>query len=124
MVKKAVKKSARKKRGAKKSSKKGPVNVPEIREQVRHLIADKIEPMVTANTDEAAKGQLSQLKYLFEVLGVYPEPASESEAEPEESNDLAKVLLNRLDFPYREPAEEEKDETAAVPAGGGSDSVE
>jgi hypothetical protein len=121
MVKKAAKKKTARKKSAKKSAKKGPVNVPEIREQVRHLIAEQVEPMVTANTEEASKGHLSQLKYLFEVLGVYPAPAGE--AEPEDSNDLAKVLLNRLDFPHREPVEEEQDEIA-VPAGTGNDSVE
>ncbi len=67
MVKRAAKKKTARKKSAKKSSKKGPVNVPEIREQVRHLIAEQIEPMVTANTEEATKGHLSQLKYLFEV---------------------------------------------------------
>ena len=123
MVKRAAKKKTARKKSAKKGSKKGPVNVLEIREQVRHLIAEQFEPMVTANTEEATKGHLSQLKYLFEVLGVYPEPAAEAETEPEDSNDPAKVLLNRLDFLHREPVEEGQDETA-VPAGTGNDSVE
>jgi hypothetical protein len=115
--KKSVKKSV------KRSGAKGPVNVPEIREKIRRLIAAKVGPMVNANAVEATKGSLPPLKYLFEVLGVYPESA-QTEAEPEESNDLAEVLLKRLDFPYREPAEEEQDEIAAVPAGAGNDSVE
>ena len=57
-----VKRAAKKKTARKKSAKKGPVNVPEIREQVRHLIAEQFEPMVTANTEEGTKGHLSQLK--------------------------------------------------------------
>ena len=62
MVKRAAKKKTPRKKSAKKGSKKGPVNVPEIREQVRHLIAEQFEPMVTANTEEGTKGHLSQLK--------------------------------------------------------------
>jgi len=124
VTKAAKKKSASgKKKTVKKSAAKGPVNVPEIRGKVRRLIAAKVEPMVDANAEEALKGHITHLKYLFEVLGVYPESA-QAEAEPEESNDLAEVLLKRLDFPYREPAEEEQDEIASVPAGAGNDSVE
>src|SRR6266481_4275335 len=109
-----VKKAAGKKRSGKglsKSPKKsqadgaGPVDLVEVRQKVLRLIADKAEVMTTANADEAAKGHLQQLRFLFEVLGLYP-PTAMPEAEVAEGNDLARVLLNRLDFPFRGPADE------------------
>jgi hypothetical protein len=124
-VTKAKKKAAR----AKKSTPKNPVNetvnVPEIRERVRQLIAAKVEKMVDANAEEAGKGHLAQLKFLFEVLGLYPGTGQE-EPETEDSNDLARVLLNRFEFPNPAPTDEESGEAeqAAVGAEVAGDSVE
>ena len=124
----AKKKSAKRKSRTPKSPVEGPVNVEEVRERVRRIIANKAESMTAANAEEASKGHLVQLKYLFEVLGLYPATAVEEKEAPE-SNDLARVLLNRFDFPYRGPADEEEGEAAkgapaAVPVGAGDDSVE
>jgi hypothetical protein len=95
---------------------------------VLRLIAAKAEAMTSANADEAAKGHLQQLRFLFEVLGLYP-PTAIPEAVVAEGNDLARVLLNRLDFPFRGPADEERVEPAGetpvgVPVAAGDDSVE
>jgi hypothetical protein len=49
---------------------------------------------------------LPSFKYLFELLGIYPAPVVE-QPEAEDSDDLARVLLNRFDFPYKGPADEE-----------------
>jgi hypothetical protein len=132
-----VKKAAAKKKSGKRLSKSpkksqakglGPVDLVEVREKVMRLIADKAEAMTTANADEAAKGHLQQLRFLFEVLGLYP-PTALPEEEPAEGNDLARVLLNRFEFPFRGPADEERAEAAgegevAAPAVVGDDSVE
>jgi hypothetical protein len=108
----AVAKKKAKKASGKRSAKKtpkDPVNVAEVRGKVLHLIADEAEAMTTANLEEAGKGQLSQLKYFFEVLGIHPVSATEQQ-ESEDSNDLARVLLNRFDFPFKGPADEEQEE--------------
>jgi hypothetical protein len=63
------------------------------------------------------------LKYLFEVVGLYPAAEATSPA-PEDSNDLAKKLLDSFQFPAPLPAEEEEDAQVAVTAGAGTDSVE
>ncbi len=122
----AKKKAAKKKSKSSKSTVKGPVNVEEVRERVQRVIAEKAEMMTNANADEASKGCLPQLKYLFEVLGLYPATAVE-EPETAESNDLARVLLRRFNFPFQGPADEEpndasKEAPAAAPVG--DDSVE
>ena len=108
-----------------KSTAKGPVSLEEVRERVRRVIAEKAEEMTIANADEASKGDLPQLKYLFEVLGLYPATATE-EAEPAEGNDLARVLLKRLNFPFQGPADEEPSEPSkeAVATPAVDDSVE
>jgi len=50
------------------------------------------------------------------------------EPEAEDSNDLARVLLNRFDFPYKGPGDEEAaqgpKDGELVPAGVKDDSVE
>ena len=122
----AKKKSAKAKRASSKGSAKAPVNLEEVRERVRRVIAEKAEEMTNANAEEASKGNLTPLKYLFEVLGLYPATAAE-ETEPTEGNDLARVLLKRLNFPFEGPADEEQIEPSketAVAAPVGDDSVE
>jgi hypothetical protein len=117
MVKKAAaKKKSGKSRGKspRRSHVKGPLNLAEVREKVRRLIASKAEAMTNANAEEAAKGHLQQLRFLFEVLGLYP-PTALPEGEAAEGNDLARVLLNRFEFPFHGPADEERVE----PTGGG-----
>lgn len=122
----AKKKAAKKKSKSSKSTAKGPVNLEEVRERVLRVIAEKAEMMTNANAEEASKGYLPQLKYLFEGLGLYP-ATEEEEPDAAESNDLARVLLRRLNFPFQGPADEEpsdpsKEAPAAAPVG--DDSVE
>src|SRR5437016_4950074 len=103
MSARGVTKKKAKKSGGRRTTKaaaKAHVNVGEVRERVLQVIAEKAEAMTSANVEEATKGHVTQLKYLFEVLGIYPVTAS-AELEAQDSNDLARVLLNRFDFPYQ-----------------------
>jgi len=127
---KAVTKKKAKKASRKASTKKSasqPVDVSATHDKVLHVIAEHAEAMTEANATEAEKGHLATFKYLFELLGIYPAPAVE-QPEAEDSNDLARVLLNRFDFPYKGPGDEEGAEGTkvleVVPAGGKDDSVE
>ncbi len=65
-------------------------------------------------------GNLSALKYLFEVIGLYPSSAT-ANGEHADSDDLTRKLLNRLEFGQEADAEDGK---AACPAEVRSDSVE
>jgi hypothetical protein len=130
MSAKAVTKKKARKASRKASTKKsasGPVDASVTHEKVLHVIAEHAEAMAEANATEAEKGHLATFKYLFELLGIYPAPAVE-QPEAEDSNDLARVLLNRFDFPYKGPTEEEAAEemkdAVLVPAGAKGDSVE
>jgi hypothetical protein len=123
-LKKAAKKVKRaRKKTASKKAKSVPVNIQALRERVRTVVAEKLDDMTEAVADEAAKGHVAQLKYLFEVVGLYPAAEGTSPA-PEDSNDLAKKLLDSFQFPALLPAEEEEDAQVAVTAGAGTDSVE
>ena len=123
-LKKAAKKVKRaRKKTASKKTKSVPVNIQALRERVRTVVAEKLDDMTEAVADEAAKGHVTQLKYLFEVVGLYPAVEGTSPA-PEDSNDLAKKLLDSFQFPAPLPAEEEEDAQVAVTAGAGTDSVE
>jgi hypothetical protein len=67
-----VTKAAKKKsvKGEKKAAESGetqePVNLQELRERVRRVVADQAEEMTKAAAEEATKGHAAQLKYLFE----------------------------------------------------------
>jgi hypothetical protein len=127
---KAVTRKKAKKASMKASTKKaasGPEKVAVTRDKVSHVIAEHAPKMTEAMAAEAEKGHLPAFKYLFELLGIYPAPAVEH-PEAEDSNDLARVLLNRFDFPYKGPGDEEAAEgtkdAEVVPAGVKDDSVE
>ena len=94
-----AKKSVTKKEG------KGPVNRKEVREQIAGLVADSADKMTSAMIEEAGKGLLAQYKFLLEVSGVYPASTVE-ESGAEDSNVLAKVLLERLHLPNSLEAKE------------------
>jgi hypothetical protein len=130
MSAKAVTKKKAKRASSKASTKKvasGPEKVAVTRDKVSHVIAEHAPKMTEAMAAEAEKGHLPAFKYLFELLGIYPAPAVEH-PEAEDSNDLARVLLNRFDFPYKGPGDEEAPEEPKdgelVPAGVKDDSVE
>lgn len=124
-VKRAAKRSAnqnKKPAQEQENEKSAPANLEEMREMVRGVVAKKLETMTNAAADEAAKGHVAQLKYLFEVIGLFPS-TGDAKVQPEYGNDLAKTLLDRFHFPAALPADEEEDVENAVPAGRGNDSV-
>jgi hypothetical protein len=119
MGKKAVKRSGvAKKATTKKKPSKGPVNRKEVREQIAGLVATNVAEMTTAMIEEANKGCLPQYKYLLEVSEVYPASSGEESA-AEDSNVLAKVLLERLQLPNVPECAKDED----VPAGVAEETV-
>ena len=127
------------KKKAKKSTGSGPAkkadgvrDVAATRDVVTNVIAKQAEKMTEAIAAEAEKGHLQTFRYLLELRGIYSAKVVE-EPEAEDSNDLARVLLNGFDFAYKGPAAEEqegatKDEAAEdaglIPAGASKNSVD
>ena len=67
-----------------------------IRQQIADLVRDQAVPMVEITISEVDKGHYSAMKYLFEMIGLYP-AATQEETQGEDS--LARTLLRRLGLP-------------------------
>ena len=67
-----------------------------IRQQITDLVRDQAVPMVEITISEVDKWHYSAMKYLFEMIGLYPAAAQE-ETQGEDS--LARTLLRRLGLP-------------------------
>jgi len=67
-----------------------------IRQQITDLVRNQAVPMVEITISEVDKGHYAAMKYLFEMIGLYPAAAQE-ETEGEDS--LARTLLRRLGLP-------------------------
>jgi hypothetical protein len=93
-----------------------------IREQITNLVRDQAVPMVEITIEEVDKGHYAAMKYLFEMIGLYPAPALE-EAAGEDS--LAGTLLRRLRLPEDPLLEREvTKDSEAEPVRGVGDAVE
>jgi hypothetical protein len=78
-------------RGSRKS-----VDLAEIRERIANLVSEEAGRMVESAIEEAHQGHFGAMKYLFEIVGLYP--AGDAEGGHAE-NSLAKTLLHRLGLP-------------------------
>ena len=67
-----------------------------IRQQITDLVRNQAVPMVEITISEVDKGHYAAMKYLFEMIGLYP-AAVQEEAQGEDS--LARTLLRRLGLP-------------------------
>jgi len=116
MTKAKKKATSKKKRPAK--EKKPPVaDLREVRRKVTNVICGKASEIASKVADEVkSKAQVSSMKTLFEVIGLFPESPEEREAAGDDQA-LAKVLLDRLGF-SDEPqlSEEEAAEKRALEA--------
>jgi len=108
-------KKSKPKAAANKAAKKGsakmqkPANPVEMRQSVTDMVGSEMKNITHAVVEEAKKGQLATVKYLFEVSGVYPAATEQNQARPEEGETLARMLLTRLGLPL-EPAISPDDE--------------
>ena len=76
-----------------------------IREQITNLVGNEAVGMVETTIAEVEKGHYLALKYLFEMIGLYP--AAGAEEGPGEDS-MARTLLRRLGFPEDAPPVESK----------------
>ena len=78
-------------------------DLAEIRRQINDIVGNGAVGMVETTIDQVGKGHYLGMKYLFEMIGLYP-ATSNDEAPPEDS--LAAILLQRLglsEAPMPEP---------------------
>lgn len=73
--------------------------LPELRQKITDLVARNAVAMVQCAIDGVMEeGQYQAIKYLFELVGIYPAVSGEGDA-PEDS--LSKVLLRHLGLPEK-----------------------
>ena len=72
------------------------IDLEALREKIARHVSRKSLAMVRTTTEVVKVGNLAALKYLFELIGVYP--SGGASAVEEDSDDLARTLLNRLDL--------------------------
>ena len=101
------------------------VDVASLRQSITRLVAVAASDMVKAAIEEAKKGHSTALKYLFEMVGVYP-PALETEQAEKREMSLAELFCRELGLPMRPPetVEKELEAEADDPETLGSDAVE
>jgi hypothetical protein len=78
------------------------VDLEAVRRQISELVGNQAVDLVEIAIAEADKGHYPAMKYLFELIGLYP--ATEQEVVLGEDS-LAKTLLKRLGFPDEPVAE-------------------
>jgi hypothetical protein len=81
-----------------------PADLAALREQITNLVRDQAVAMVETTIGEVDKGHYAAMKYLFEMIGLYP--ATAQEEKPGEDS-LARTLLRRLGLPEEPMLENE-----------------
>ena len=95
-MKKAKTKSAGKRTSKSVAPARKPVDLNTVRQNIANLVGASAVSMVETTIGEVDKGHYAAMKYLFEMIGLYPgngEPAAAG------ANVLAKTLLRRLELP-------------------------
>ena len=91
-----------------------------LRERIVKHVSGKAFGIVKFATEGAERGDLSTMKYLFEMIGLFP-VAADSEAGAEEEPGLARLVLDQLNL-VNAPALPE--EESVIPEPATSNSVE
>jgi len=101
MKKKKANSKAAEKKTAKKSKKKTvkkDLNPQQVLKDISALVEAEAEELAAAVIGEGKKGQLSPVKFLFEMAHIFP-PTGDESTPTEDEESLAKTLLNRLNIP-------------------------
>jgi hypothetical protein len=118
--KKAKSKTAAKKTAKKKSTKATEakeLNPAQVLKDISALVEAEAAELAEAVIGEGMKGQLSPVKFLFEMAHIFPPPTDESLMSKDEDS-LAETLLDRLKIPKRplvhDELQKEEDEDVVV----------
>ena len=114
------KQGAKNKSGVTKSSR-DRVDLAEIRQQITNLVGNGAVGMVEITMEEVGKGHYLGMKYLFELVGLYPATAAD-EAPIQDS--MAATLLRRLGLPESPMQEQKVTKDIEMPNAVSDDSLE
>lgn len=95
-------------------------DLAEIRRHIADIVGSGAVGMVETTIDQVGKGHYLGMKYLFEMIGLYPATSTDDAAE----DSLAAVLLRRLGLPEQPMPETAVTEDSRAAAGPAEDSLE
>jgi len=98
-----------------------PVDLAEIRQQITNLVGSDAVSMVEATIEAVGKGHYLGMKYLFELIGLYPATGAD-EAPVQDS--MAATLLRRLGLPESPMQEQKVTKDIEMPNAVSDDSLE
>ncbi len=75
----------------------------EVRRQIRDLVRNGAVEMVETTIDQVGKGHYLGMKYLFEMIGLYPATSTE---DTRTQDSMAAILLRRLGLPEMQMPEQ------------------
>ena len=118
------KKKAKNKTAAKKTAKKSEpeletkeLNPEQVLKNISALVEAQAAELAEAVIGEGMKGQVSPVKYLFEMAHIYPQPPA-AIAPTKDEDSLAETLLDRLKIPktpvVHDELQKEEDEDVVV----------
>jgi hypothetical protein len=90
-------KETRKKKSTASQGSRKPVDLEAVRKKITNLVGNEAVGLVKSAIDEAEKGHYAAMKYLFEMVGLYPEGGQGPEMPDDDA--LAQTLLRRLELP-------------------------
>lgn len=93
--------AARSKKTLAPAKKRKEINLAELREEITEMVKRRSVSLVDTMIGEADKGNLAAMKYLLEMIRLFPAPADEEE--PAGENVLAKTLIRRLGLAEKIP---------------------
>lgn len=93
------------------------MDLKSLREEIRDIVSGRALAMVETTIEEVDKGHYLAMKYLFEMIGLFPETPSLQESALEEES-LARTLLRRLQIPEEQPMPEVTSDTSTPEAEG------
>lgn len=111
-----TKKAGKKKSASTRKNKKKELNPVATWKDVAALVESHARKMAEAVIEEGEKGQVSPVKFLFDVAKIGPPPEGTEATEEEES--LAKTLFRTLNIPMTPVAAEQyaAEDTIVIPA--------
>ena len=90
------------------------MDLAEIRQQIKNQVGNAASGMVASGIEEANKGHYAAMKFLFELIGLYP--VAEGAEEGASEDGLAKTLFRRLGISDETSAGEVTKDSSPAPS--------
>jgi hypothetical protein len=79
-----------------------PVDMEKVREEIAQLVGNSALNMVRSTIEHVQGGKYAAMKFLFQIVGLYPAPKKQ---EDDSEDTIAKLLLERLGLSEETPSE-------------------